>query len=81
MKKRLFLLLTAVVLLVACNQKNNEENIDENLMQQDTTVINNEPEILEIKEVVYACSMHPEVTGKSDDNCPKCGMALTEVVE
>jgi len=24
----------------------------------------------------YACPMHPEVTGKEGDKCPKCGMAL-----
>lgn len=25
---------------------------------------------------VYACPMHPEVTGKEGDECPKCGMKL-----
>ena len=25
---------------------------------------------------VFACPMHPEVTGKEGDNCPKCGMKL-----
>lgn len=38
----------------------------------------------EVKEVktdttnihVFACPMHPEVTGKEGDKCPKCGMAL-----
>ena len=30
-------------------------------------------------EKSYACSMHPEVTGKEGDICPKCSMALTEV--
>lgn len=29
-------------------------------------------------EVVYACPMHPEVTGKEGDSCPKCGMDLEE---
>ena len=27
-------------------------------------------------EHIYACPMHPEVTGKEGDNCPKCGMKL-----
>ena len=30
-------------------------------------------------EKAYACSMHPEVTGKEGDICSKCSMALTEV--
>ena len=25
---------------------------------------------------IYACPMHPEVTGKEGDSCPKCGMKL-----
>ena len=28
---------------------------------------------------VYACPMHPEVTGKDGDKCSKCGMALKKV--
>lgn len=24
----------------------------------------------------YTCPMHPEITGKKDDKCPKCGMNL-----
>lgn len=27
-------------------------------------------------EHIYACPMHPEVTGKEGDKCPKCGMKL-----
>jgi FtsP/CotA-like multicopper oxidase with cupredoxin domain len=26
--------------------------------------------------VVYACPMHPEITGEASDRCPKCGMTL-----
>lgn len=29
--------------------------------------------------VVYACPMHPEVTGEATDRCPKCGMKLLAV--
>ncbi len=28
---------------------------------------------------VFACSMHPEITGKKGDKCSKCGMELTEI--
>ena len=30
-------------------------------------------------EHTYACPMHPEVTGKEGDECPKCGMKLVLV--
>ena len=33
----------------------------------------------QVTEVVYACPMHPEVTGKKGDTCSKCGMPLEEV--
>jgi hypothetical protein len=30
---------------------------------------------------LYACSMHPEITGKKDTECSKCGMKLTVPVK
>jgi hypothetical protein len=30
-------------------------------------------------QIVYACPMHPEVTGKEGDKCSKCGMKLEAV--
>lgn len=30
---------------------------------------------------LYACPMHPEVQGKLDDKCSKCGMKLNEEVK
>jgi len=32
-------------------------------------------------QALYACPMHPEVTGKKGDKCSKCGMKLTKPVE
>lgn len=29
----------------------------------------------------YACSMHPEITGKKGDKCSECSMELTKVVK
>lgn len=49
------------------------------------TITNTVPAVTETKaEVktdtthvhVFACPMHPEVTGKEGDKCSKCGMAL-----
>jgi hypothetical protein len=33
----------------------------------------------EVAEVVYACPMHPDITGKEGDTCSKCGMALEKL--
>lgn len=30
------------------------------------------------KEIVYTCSMHPEVTSDKPGKCPKCGMELVK---
>ena len=30
-------------------------------------------------QTMYACPMHPEITGQKGDKCSKCGMELTEV--
>ena len=30
---------------------------------------------------IYTCPMHPEIRQEKPGNCPKCGMALEEVVD
>lgn len=35
----------------------------------------------EVAEAVYACPMHPKVTGKEEDTCNQCGMTLEKVEE
>ncbi|MES2520509.1 MAG: heavy metal-binding domain-containing protein [Bacteroidota bacterium] len=63
-----FLTLLAVIMaftFTACNSSKTKE----------TQVV----EKAKSTEKMYACSMHPEVTGKEGDTCSKCSMALTEV--
>ncbi len=55
------------VTLSACNQKTKQA--DETKTEKTAT-----------SSVLYACSMHPEVTGKKGEACSKCGMELTESV-
>jgi hypothetical protein len=65
------IILSAVAMafvLVSCNQKNK---------QAETTTT----ETTETTAQLYACSMHPEVTGKKGEKCSKCGMELTEPVK
>jgi hypothetical protein len=65
------IILSAVAMafvLVSCNQKNK---------QTETAT----SEKTETASQLYACSMHPEVTGKKGEKCSKCGMELTEPVK
>jgi hypothetical protein len=68
MKNIILSTLAAALLLVSCNQKNKE-------------TISTTSESKERASQLYACSMHPEVTGKKGDTCSKCGMELTEPVK
>ena len=63
--KTLFLTALLAITVASCNQKVQEVEASE------TTATANE---------LYACSMHPEVTGKKGSECPECGMELTEKV-
>lgn len=62
--KTLFLTAILAITLVSCNHKTKET-------ENNTSVNSNE---------IFACPMHPEVTGKKGEDCSKCGMELTEPV-
>ncbi len=84
----------AAFVLISCNQKNNENPtndtpmMDDNttmvnsdsLMDTDSTMMDNDTKMMKNNPTMYACPMHPEVQGKLNDKCPKCGMKLTEPV-
>ena len=85
--------MTATV-IISCNQKNKENStIDSRMMDDstgimnsdtvidsDSTVVGNDEKMMKNNVAMYACPMHPEVQGKLNDKCPKCGMKLTEPV-
>jgi hypothetical protein len=54
--------------LGACNNTNSKSSDMENHQHSHT-------------DSNYACPMHPEVTGKKGDKCPKCGMELELVAK
>lgn len=66
MKNIILSVLTLASVLISCNQKTKETN---NPVKTENTT------------EVYACPMHPEVTGKKGETCPKCGMELTDPVK
>ncbi len=65
--KTLFLTAILAMTLASCNSKAKETE-------------NNPTESTTKSEDLFACSMHPEVTGKKGEKCSKCGMELTEPV-
>ncbi|MBL7800697.1 MAG: hypothetical protein JNL95_08215 [Chitinophagales bacterium] len=66
--------IATALFLVSCNSSSNKEN---------TTAKTEEHQHGEgdHHEHIYACPMHPDVTGKEGDKCSKCGMALEHMDE
>lgn len=65
--KTLFLTAFLAITIVSCNNKAKET---------ETNATETQASSIEL----FACPMHPEVTGKKGEKCSKCGMELTEPV-
>lgn len=80
------------LVLVSCNKKNKETRTDNphmmgndstmtvndsTSMNNDSTILNDKTKMMNDQTKIYACPMHPEVQGKLNDKCSKCGMKLT----
>jgi uncharacterized lipoprotein YehR (DUF1307 family) len=86
MKNIILLAVIMVFTLVSCNQKNKEtETTNAPMMEHDSTMTMKDSTMVvkdsTVTDKVYACPMHPEVKGKLNDKCPKCGMKLTVEVK
>ncbi len=66
--------IAASLFIVSCNNSNTKEN------SATKTEEHNHAEG-EHHEHIFACPMHPDVTGKEGDKCSKCGMALEHMDE
>ncbi len=78
MKKVILSTVIMAFVLVSCNQKTKESTTDHsNMMSNDTTMMDNKTKMMNNQTNIYACPMHPEVQGKLNDKCSKCGMKLT----
>jgi hypothetical protein len=80
MKNKFILAIVMVFVSVSCNQKNAEATTVHSHTMGDSTIMNDKNKTMENHEQMYACPMHPEVQGKKDEKCSKCGMKLTEPV-
>lgn len=83
MKKVFLLAAISILTLVSCNQKTKEVNTtNSEMMENDSTMMHNDSTMMNHSKMnhseMYACPMHPEVQGKLNDKCSKCGMKLTE---
>ena len=81
MKKVILSMMAISFVLFACNS--NTDKAKETTPKENTTMDTTEkPEgVKPVAEQLYACSMHPEVIGKKDESCSKCGMKLTVPVK
>jgi nitrous oxide reductase accessory protein NosL len=76
MKNIILSTVVIAMVLVSCNKKNKEgEPSTPPMIMSDSTMTATD------STKVYACPMHPEVQGKLNDKCSKCGMKLTEEVK
>ena len=69
MKNIILSSLAIAFLLIACNSNT------------DKTKETKTEEVGPVTEQLYACTMHPEVTGKKGEKCSKCGMELSVPVK
>lgn len=69
--KNIFLGLTVMTTLVACNNLGNSKNKTATMTAEQDSAHNHEHN--------YACTMHPEVTGRKGEKCSKCGMELQPI--
>ena len=81
MKPLITSFLAMALLFSACNSSSDKtkESTPTETITTDTS--EKKVEVKPVAEQLYACSMHPEVIGKKDEKCPKCGMKLTVPVK
>ncbi len=80
--KKVILTVSVVVLvfmgtsvLTSCGENNNTESTEQHEHMDDMGMDMNMD--MNDKDVIYACPMHHNITGKEGDKCSICGMDLT----
>ena len=79
MKKILVTAFVATLAFAACNS--NSDKTKEATKTTETDTVSKKENTEPIAEQLYSCPMHPEVIGKKDSTCSKCGMKLTVPVK
>ncbi len=81
MKKTILSAIVIAFVFIACNS--NSDKAKETTPVKNTTMDTTQKpaDIKPVAEQLYSCPMHPEVIGKKDEKCYKCGMKLTVPVK
>ncbi len=81
MKKIILSIIITAFVFIACNSNSDKakETTPVKNTRMDTT--QKPADIKPVAEQLYSCPMHPEVIGKKDEKCSKCGMRLTVPVK
>jgi PBP1b-binding outer membrane lipoprotein LpoB len=81
MKKIILSIIVTAVVFIACNS-NSDKTKEMTPVKNTTTDTTPKPaDMKPVAEQLYSCPMHPEVIGKKDEKCSKCGMKLTVPVK
>lgn len=72
--KNSILFIVFMLFMVACGSETKQNQSHE--AKATTPETKAEVKIDTMHVHVYTCPMHPEITGKEGDKCPKCSMAL-----
>jgi uncharacterized protein YcfL len=81
MKNVLLYCLAMILVLVACNSNKGDQKTEAPSQTTTMDTASTSVTVQPVAEQLYSCSMHPEVTGKKDEACYKCGMKLTVAVK
>jgi len=72
-------LFISITVFISCGNKSAEKASEEHSHAEGDTTDHHENMPMDSTQTVYACPMHPEITGKDGDECSKCGMKLEAV--
>ena len=68
--KKAVIIIAMVTIFISCNKTTKSSDTDSTTIESNMDNTHKDP--------LFACPMHPEITGKKGDHCSKCQMALTE---
>ncbi len=81
MKKLILSGIVIALVFIACNSTSEKEKETTPVKNTTMDTTQKPADIKPVAEQLYSCPMHPEVIGKKDEKCSKCGMKLSVPVK